>query len=533
MKIKQLIICLFVAALTVSAFSGCGGNKDPGSDSKKPGTDTHTADKTISDKKIQYTFFAHNWNSYNGQENDRILKHLEEKFNIKINITGAPESGYNDKLNALINSGSTPDLILMQMNNEGFYRFIDNEIMLPIDPYLSDETPTLKAFYETEQYSNLNIGTYNYFLPLITEPSGHALFVRRDWMNNLGISDPKTIDEFTAMLKAFTENDPDKNGAKDTFGWTMSKSVEWLRDFVGSFGVTSEWTKSADGTWGMDVLTDEYQNFIAWLNGLYKNGYLKNEFYLHDNSVAVQDFVTGRAGVLLQTSGGGLDSLLVQMKSADPNAKVDILQMPEGVAPGGFTDFGGTYGGWSISSEAEEPYRLIKLLDYLISPEGQDLRYYGLKDIHYTVEADGSYKPNLTERGKEGGRFLMNSGNVPGNAYALGQFFSIVRYSIENKQLVRHFDYSSFDNPELVKKSIQFQSEKMNKKEPWNVFDFSMEFLRFRIRSSEKCETILIKAVSGQTPLSEVKDVYLAELNTLGYAQSKEEMNEVMTKLGR
>lgn len=518
------IALTFATLLTVTV--GCGNNGNVVDKSVK-------ADKTISDKTIEYTLYAHNWNAYAGQQNDRVLKKLEEKFNIKLRITGAAEAVYNEKFNALIQSGSSPDMFWSLLGTEAYYRYVENGIILPMDEYLSDEeTPYLKAFFETDDYKNIKMNGHYYFFPLLTDVSGHCLFVRRDWMDRLGIEDPKTIEEYTEMLKAFTEDDPDGNGQDDTYGWACSKTVEWLRDFQGSFGIESEWTKNADGEWEMDVLTEEYQEFLTWLTGLIKNKYITQNMYNVDDATAIQDFVAGKAGVLLGTSGSNVDSIVAKAKLASPNAVIDVIQIPAGKSEGGFTRFGGFWGGWNISSETEEPYRLIKLLDYLLSPEGQELRYYGVEGIHYTKNGD-TYVPNLSERKDDGlTRWMQNEAKQPVGGYLIGGYFGTMPFSIDDKKIVRHYDYSPYENPELVKKSIDLQEEKGVKKNPWNVMDFSYDLLTFRIKAQEKCDTILSRTLAGQNTVEQAKEIYKKELNALGYEDFKAEYNRVMKNLG-
>ena len=51
----------------------------------------------------------------------------------------------------------------------------------------------------------------------------NGVTIRKDWLENLGLEEPKTIDEFYNVLKAFTKDDPDGNGKDDTYGLVASK----------------------------------------------------------------------------------------------------------------------------------------------------------------------------------------------------------------------------------------------------------------------------------------------------------------------
>lgn len=46
--------------------------------------------------------------------------------------------------------------------------------------------------------------------------------IRQDWLENLGLEMPTSLDELYDVLYAFTYNDPDGNGVDDTYGITSA-----------------------------------------------------------------------------------------------------------------------------------------------------------------------------------------------------------------------------------------------------------------------------------------------------------------------
>ena len=43
------------------------------------------------------------------------------------------------------------------------------------------------------------------------------MYIRQDWLDNLGLEIPTTFDELLEVIRAFTEDDPDGNGENDTY----------------------------------------------------------------------------------------------------------------------------------------------------------------------------------------------------------------------------------------------------------------------------------------------------------------------------
>ncbi len=44
------------------------------------------------------------------------------------------------------------------------------------------------------------------------------MWIRQDWLDNLGLEVPRTWDEMAAVAEAFVTQDPDGNGEDDTIG---------------------------------------------------------------------------------------------------------------------------------------------------------------------------------------------------------------------------------------------------------------------------------------------------------------------------
>lgn len=45
-----------------------------------------------------------------------------------------------------------------------------------------------------------------------------VVYINKEWLETLKLDIPRTIDDFYKVMKAFTEQDPDRNGKNDTFG---------------------------------------------------------------------------------------------------------------------------------------------------------------------------------------------------------------------------------------------------------------------------------------------------------------------------
>ncbi len=507
---RKALAFLLTVSLCAGLFPGC----------KPSGIDDIVIDKTISGETVEYTLFAHDLNVYG--EDNRVFQQLEEKFNIKLKMNGAPFSNWMEKLCLLINADDPPDLFNFIPNDytysSSYYNFVNNQMVLPLSDLISEEdTPNLVKLFNCDLYKDLKVNGKYYFVPNPTYATNHVMYVRKDWLNNLGLSAPTTLDEYTAMLQALTENDPDKNGKKDTYGLSASKVFEWMNNFKPTFGVSPGWSKGSDGKWVLDAFTDEYKSFLTWMKDLYSKGYLKPEFYLYDDSEAENDFINGKAGCLISNGDAKVGGMVSKMAKVDPKAEIDVLPMPDGAGKGGYVGTGCWWGGWSISYRAKEPMRLAKLLDYLHSEEGQLLRLCGIRDIHYTVDETGEITPNYEEREKEGDKsFPADDDGKRRGYFSFGAYFGNL-YEISGSEIKMNAVKSTYAFPELTDRAWEMTNKNIVYQYPATGMELPSEFSQISTKVTDKVTTYSVRIIAGNIGFEEGLKKMREESVTAGY----------------
>lgn len=509
------VLSMAITITVITAFvSGCGG-----------GGSTNVS----SDEKVAYSLFAHNWQKYDGAEKDSILKKLEEDFNVELNLTGAPSEGWIEKLSLKINANEIPDMFFFLPSNPQYERWVGSGILMPLDDLIADTT-YIKEIFEQDQYKNTTIGGKHYFIPLITVENSHAMYYRRDWLDKLGMKEPETLDEFTEMLRAFTEDDPDGNGKNDTCGMTLSKTSGWLSSLYATFGVRPGWNKDGDA-YEAFYMTDGYKDMLEWLSEMYTKGYIQKEYFLNTDQQKLETFYSGKAGMTFANSGNSIDNIVASVKAAEPNAVVDVLYPPSnGGNKGGMAAYGGMYGGWSFSANMKDPERMMKILDYLYSPEGQILRAYGIEGLHYT-ETDGK-REMIDEKciAEPNEVFKSKDGKVV-SFYQIGDYFASCFFEFKDGKTVKTRDYSFTQNPELAEKCDSIANANLNASDTLNIIDFSEEYTDLSSKLNDIAEKYMIKIICAQVSADEGMEQMKKELEASGYERVQELVAETVNKL--
>ncbi len=533
-KIAMLFVCAAVLFGSVFTFAACVKQLQD-----------FEYDFTETDELVEYTFFAHNWNMYEGQDNDRILKFIEQKFNVRIKITGAPWEGWRDRLSTQIGANQAPDLFFYLPNEKAYSEYVRKQQIQPLDGYIEKANATnLKSMFASNQLKDATFGGLHYFVPNIFAPSNHAIYVRKDWMKKwidargyTNKTQPETLSEFADMLKYFTENDPD-GSETETVGMTASQEVGWFDNFLASFGISPNWTNE-NGEYVWNATTDGYKNMTNYFADLYNKGYIRQEFFTQTDAEKEEDFINGRAGVMISNNNAMVDSIISRMSKGvlagkNPEDYIDVIMPPssdDGKLQGKYAAYDGYWGGFNISNTAREPMRLVRILDYMMSEEGQMLRLYGIEGVHYELNDEGVVVPNLTERRQEGqNRFMTPNPDTldPSGKYSIGTYFSENKFFVdENNDLQIIRDTSTTLYRSIVEKANTFIDEKpLNYGNPRYIIDFDSTYYNNLSKLVDDTQIMFIMTVSGQQKYDEAFADFQSRLKADKYDNLKKTVNE-------
>lgn len=305
-------------------------------------------------------------------------KKIENELGIKIKnnwiVNGAQ---YEQKLNVAIASNDLPDFI--QLPPTQFMQLVDNnqlmDVTMLVDQYAS---PMLKEYLKSD--GGLSVDTATVKGKLMGIPtmssiidSSPVLWIRMDWLKKLGLSEPKSMDDVLKIIDAFTNQDPDGNGKKDTVGFLASKEL-WTGYprltgfFNGYHAYPNIWIKDSNGKLVFGGIQPEMKAALGKLQQLYKAGQIDQEFGVKDSKKVEESVASGKNGVLFGAMWAPL-TVLQANKNNDPNAEwkaFPVLSadgkpaLAQNAAPGANAYFTG------INKNAKHPEAVIKMLNLFV-----------------------------------------------------------------------------------------------------------------------------------------------------------------------
>ncbi len=210
---------------------------------------------------------------------------LKEYLNIELDwLWEVPSDQYETKLSVTLASGSYPDILQCDFQTYNYLKDAGAlaDLKAVWEEYASEP---LKASYVSQQpFDTCTEDGKLYAIPYAMDPMTgiRVMYYRTDWLKNVGLSLPKTLDDLTAIIKAFRDQDPDGNGEKDTYGLALYEnpsSGEMGMDTVfNAFGAyPSAWIKR-DGAIVRGLVQPETKEALDYLRGLYADGYIDPEY---------------------------------------------------------------------------------------------------------------------------------------------------------------------------------------------------------------------------------------------------------------
>lgn len=168
----------------------------------------------------------------------------------------APVEDYDMKLRLMLSSDAPlPDVFSSKVMDTTNQFLTSGKVLDAGEAFDQYASPTWKAAMAEvpEAWQPFTENGKRMAIPIITEQASQAvLWIRKDWLDKLGLEAPRNLDELEQIMKAFTYDDPDGNGIKDTYGIDFAIKDQYLASPTGDIS----WVFGAYGAlpeiWGKD-----------------------------------------------------------------------------------------------------------------------------------------------------------------------------------------------------------------------------------------------------------------------------------------
>ena len=471
MKLRTLaLLCLAV----IIGITGCGGKKQDNTVdlSEVPPMTENTL--PISEKGVELSIWmVNNAQGYVNNYNDmKAFDILKERTGVGFSFQH-PTGDATEQLNIMLASNDYPDMIMTAPEP----KYLKDGVAIRLNEYIDVYAPNFKKLMtdDPEAYNQIPLASGDIIgFPMITDDE-HFLcydgyFIRKDWLDAVGMDIPETMDDWYNVLCAFRDKNPGGNEGTvpfSTFGWMFPSS------FNAAYGVKTDYiVNPKTGKMTHGVIEPAFRDYLAEMSKWYKEGLLDEN--------------------LLNVSGKDLDALMLNDKlgaiMCDNNNSIpkyqqlrpdiDLVPLPVPKGPDGKAYYPenanirrvrGSAG--IITSACKNIVEAVRVCDYLYSEEGKTLFNWGVEGESFSVNADGTkqFTDNILKnpQGKIPHEaiceYITNTGFIGFNEYAAARGLEANLPEIAKKTRDQSIEYTMQSDKSMLYQIIPFSIEEKAK----------------------------------------------------------------------
>lgn len=421
---KSLLL-LLVSALVIAGFSGC---KNEGSSSAFEGEIKFPLSETA-----KLTYWVPLSGSVGVVDNFNemgMYKELQKRTNVEIEFIHPVQSNVSEQFNIMIASGSYPDIIDgMSYYPGGLTKAYDDGVVIRLNDLLKSHAPNLSKIYEE----------YPFLLPYVLEEDGtHLVFpllrggavlrqgngpiFRKDWLSELNLSVPETIDDWTNTLRAFKT----KKNAKRPLILTTSDLKKDV--MIGAYGIKYDFFVD-NGEVKYGPFDPRYKDYLTLLNSWYNEGLLDKEFSTLSSKIVDSSILNNEGGAYIGVLGNGLQRYLTLTKDANfalQPVAYPVLQKGDKQTIETLSSVVGSKN-CAISKDCKNPELAVAWLDYAYGKEGHFIYNFGVEGESYEMKNGVPTFTELLTNNPEGKPF-STMGRTYARSFGSGPFVLDTRY---------------------------------------------------------------------------------------------------------
>ena len=426
MKNAKKLVALLLSLALVLSLGACGGNggsstsseASPSSTTEESGAAAESGDESqaetaetgefqlpIVDEPTTLSYFVADdsnaaimttdWND------NEFYQEMERRTGVHLEFEMVSSADYQTNFNLMIASGNLADMIYVGASYyaEGVDAAIDDGYFLDLTDLVDEYMPKYERIRTSDvQYellSTTDSGRLGAVYELRQSKQGPwlGLWIRQDWLDDLGLETPVTFDDYHEVLTAFKN----EKGATAPLILNFSGSDGEFGTMSGGLNVLNSWQLDETGKVNFGPYMDAWKEYVTIMHQWYTEGLIDPDFMATDERTAdMAKVVTGASGLFaaLYTMPS-----VYEAASEDPNmnlAPVNPPVMNEGDEGHIRLRDSYTSGNTAISADSENWEVALRWLDYLYTEEGALLANYGVEGD--TFEFDENGKPVFTDK---------------------------------------------------------------------------------------------------------------------------------------
>ena len=407
MTLKKMLSILLAALMMITAFTACGKKETANESAAQEETSEAAEQQEEKDyfprPETEELSVWIPWSANTVTEASEVwvVQEMERRTNVHVDYATVGSQEAQEQFGLLLASGKYPDIVANGYYPSGIPGGLQDGVLMDVTDlvpqYMTRYMEVLNANPDIDIMTKLDdgkrvaiyqINCYN-DERIEGENPWIGTAIRQDWLNDLGLEKPVTIEDWHNVLTAFKEN----------YGAGMALNAQGVNisgDFLTAYGVLKGMYKDADGTVHFGPAEEGYKEYLKTMHQWYEEGLIDQNFtsfseWSDPNAKFSMNEIG--AGPIIGSNAG--TTLKVQGYTEDEDFYLDTVVpavLNKGDAPRYGMDIPICSRSVSLTTNCKNPELALRYIDLFFDREISEINFYGKEGETFIKNENGEYE---------------------------------------------------------------------------------------------------------------------------------------------
>lgn len=322
-------------------------------------------------------------------------KQWQEQTGVQIEFQHPAAGQEKEQFNLIVADGNLPDIMEYGWVNSypgGPEKAIRDGVIISLNDVFEQYCPNITKYLAEHPDVDKSIKTDdgNYFaFPFIRGEEKLRVtvgaFLRKDWLDDLGLEVPTTVDEWHTVLTAFKE----QKGAESPFcfDWANFKDKNLI---AYAYETSYTYYVGEDGKVHYGPVEDNFKKYLETMHQWYSEGLLDKDIATLNGDQVTAKMTTDKAGASIGWAASRMQVFITTAQKTNPDYLLVPTPYPTltkgdtptwGYIENAFPDVGA-----AITTSCKDVETAAKFLDYAYGEAGHNMMNFGIEGVSYEMK---------------------------------------------------------------------------------------------------------------------------------------------------